>query len=63
MQPIILFYKSISQVGGAEILLSNHYQWFKKKDFNVKILCFDYQKLDRVNFEMDDLLEIKGMNM
>jgi len=63
MRPIILFYKSIYQVGGAEILLSRHYQWLKKNNLNVKVLCFEYRELDRVHFDSEDLLEIKGINI
>ncbi len=63
MQTFILFYKNISQVGGAEILLSHHYQWLKKNKFNVKVICFNFNKLDRVNIEREDLFEIKGINI
>ena len=63
MQPFILFYKTISQVGGAEILLSQHYKWLKKKNFNVKVICFNFKKLDRVNIEKEDLFEIEGINI
>ncbi len=63
MKSFILFYKSISQVGGAEILLSNHYLWLKKRNFNVKVICFDYKSLDRIDIQKEDLIQIKGQNI
>ena len=60
MKNFILFYKDISQVGGAEILLAEHYLWLKKHNKNVKLICFNFSNLDRVNIDKKDIIHIEG---
>ena len=44
-------------------MLSNHYEWLKKNNLKVKVLCFNYKKFDRIFIDRDDLFEIKGNNI
>lgn len=41
---IILFYKRFIKAGGAERLLLNQYLWLKKKNYSVKVVCFEFKK-------------------
>ena len=46
---IILFYKKLISVGGAELLLSEHYNYLISQGYSAKLICFDYRKMDRIN--------------
>ena len=41
---VTLFYKNLTEAGGAERLLLNQYHWLKENNFRVKVLCFSYKK-------------------
>lgn len=57
---IILFYKNISSVGGAEVLLCKHYNYLIDLGFDVKIVCFKFSEIDRLNINKEDIEDIKS---
>lgn len=57
---IVLFYKSIGSVGGAEILCARHYEWLQSKGHIVKLVSFNFEELDRINIDSSDVIQIKG---
>ena len=57
---IILFYKNISSVGGAEVLLCRHYNYLIDLGFDVKIVCFKFSEIDRLNINKEDIEDIKS---
>ncbi len=55
----LLFYKRIKTVGGAEVLLSQHYLWLKERNENVKVVCFETASPDRVLIDSSDLIVLQ----
>jgi len=59
---IILFYKKLISVGGAELLLSEHYNYLKSQGYSAKLICFDYREMDRININEKDVILINKSN-
>ena len=53
---VFLFYKNISSVGGAEVLLFKHYNFLKKAGFSPKLICFKYKNTEISNVGNDDII-------
>ncbi len=51
----ILFYKQIVSLGGAEVLLEQHYAWLKSQGEKTIVYCFKHADLSRINIDPDDL--------
>tara|TARA_B100000963_G_scaffold196536_1_gene171045 strand:+ start:7915 stop:9090 length:1176 start_codon:yes stop_codon:yes gene_type:complete len=61
-EKIVLFYKNLISVGGAELLLCKHYQYLRGLGREVIIICFQNKSLDRVDINQEDVLELKQKN-
>ena len=57
---IILFYKQILQVGGAENLFLNHYLYLKNKGKDVRLLTFKFNSNLLRKVERNDLILLNG---
>jgi glycosyltransferase involved in cell wall biosynthesis len=59
-RPIVLFYKQLTTLGGAEVLLGEHYAHLKTQGCQVKVVCFGHGDVARVNIAPCDLLVTPG---
>lgn len=61
---IILFYKNLTNRGGAELLILKEYKYFKKLKMDVKILTYSFNKkaLFAENIELNDLIILNSCN-
>jgi len=59
-RPVILFYKQLTTLGGAEVLLAQHYAYLKGKGHDVKVVCFGHADVARVHLEPQDLIVVPG---
>ena len=57
---VALFYKRLIALGGAEVLLSEHYAYLKAHGYAPKIICFEAADLDRINIDAADLVVVRG---
>jgi glycosyltransferase involved in cell wall biosynthesis len=57
---IILFYKNLCSVGGAEVLLSRHYKFLKRIGFKVKVICFGHEKSIELDIKQSDIHNINS---
>jgi glycosyltransferase involved in cell wall biosynthesis len=55
----ILFYKQLVALGGAEVLLEQHYAWLKAKGEEVFVYCFKHAEVERINIDPPDLKVIR----
>ena len=56
----ILFYKRMVTLGGAEVLLNQHYSWLKEQGEEVKVVTFQAKNLERISISQEDLIVLKG---
>lgn len=56
---VILFYKKLTKAGGAERLLLNQYKWLKKKNYCVKVVCFEFKN----NLFLDEDLSVESSDI
>lgn len=59
---VVLFYKRLVALGGAEVLLSNHYQYLKSFGLKPIVVCFEYSTIDRLEIDQTDVIVIPGSN-
>ena len=56
----VLFYKRLVSLGGAEVLLGQHYAWLKAKGHDVTVICFEHAGLERIAIEPEDIAVVPG---
>lgn len=56
----VLFYKQLVSLGGAEVLLEQHYAWLKSQGEKVSVYCFKYTQVERINIDPIDLNVVIG---
>jgi glycosyltransferase involved in cell wall biosynthesis len=56
----VLFYKRLVMLGGAEVLMGQHYAWLKAQGEDVTVLSFEVADVDRVALDPTDLVVVKG---
>jgi glycosyltransferase involved in cell wall biosynthesis len=60
MTGMVLFYKRLVTLGGAEVLLGQHYAWLRAQGRDVTVICFEAADLDRIAIEPADLVVLPG---
>ena len=63
MTGVVLFYKRIVSLGGAEVLLAQHYAHLKIRGESPVVVCFEYENLERINVDKGDLITVPGNNI
>lgn len=56
----VLFYKQLVALGGAEVLLEQHYAWLKSQGEKVSVYCFKHAEVERINIDPADLKLVLG---
>lgn len=59
-RPVVLFYKQLTTLGGAEVLLAEHYAFLKGQGREVKVVCFGHADVARVHLAPQDLIVVPG---
>ena len=59
----VLFYKRLNNLGGAEVLMSEHYKYLKRNSYSPRVICFESKALHRVDIDPSDLLAVDGSNV
>lgn len=60
MKTTILFYKRLVTLGGAEVLLGQHYAWLRAQGRHVTVICFEVGDLERIAIDSADLIVLPG---
>ena len=60
---VLLFYKRLVALGGAEVLLSNHYKYLKASGLMPTVVCFEYSNIDRLGIDPRDVMVIAASNI
>ena len=63
MHTDILFYKRIVSIGGAEVLLNEHYQYLRDNGRKPLVIAFEISELDRINISEADVVIIQRKNI
>jgi glycosyltransferase involved in cell wall biosynthesis len=56
----VLFYKRLVTVGGAEVLMGQHYAWLKAQGEDAIVYCFEYAEVERIAIDPADLKVVSG---
>ena len=56
----VLFYKRLITLGGAEVLLGQHYAYLKACGEDVTVICFEEADLERIEIAPGDLKVVPG---
>lgn len=57
---VILFYKRLVMLGGAEVLLAEHYAYLKAHGYAPKLVCFEHANLERIKIDPADIVVVGG---
>jgi glycosyltransferase involved in cell wall biosynthesis len=57
---VVLFYKRLVTLGGAEVLLGQHYAWLRSQGREVTVFCFEVTGLERIAIHPADLVVLPG---
>ena len=57
---VLLFYKTLVTLGGAEVLLGQHYIYLKRAGYAPKVICFEQTRLERIEVDSADIIELGG---
>lgn len=63
MTATVLFYKRLITLGGAEVLLGQHYAYLKQRGDDVTVISFEYADLDRIKIASEDLTVVPGRSI
>lgn len=59
----VLFYKRLVTLGGAEVLLGQHYVHLKERGHKVSVICFEIADMDCIAIDPADLVVLPGAGM
>lgn len=63
MARAVLFYKRLVALGGAEVLLAQHYSHLKMTGEAPIVICFEREDMERIDIDWDDLITVPGRSL